>query len=150
MADFFEYRDSIEGRRIKVYSRKILKTSTLIKCKVLGRCVKYKCDKNSSAQIGLELEEKDKAPDKLRNPDSKLNIDDKLKCDALFVLHAGVRYITPSHDEGATGTHGGQYINTSTRSYAEITTPFKHIEDALLKRKNELGVSIKTPLVIEE
>ncbi len=147
MAEFYLHKDSIEGRKIKVYSRKILKTSTLIMCKILGRCVKYKCDKNSSAQIEQELEKKDK--DKLRNPLSNLNVDDKLKCDALFVLHSGIKYITPSHDEGATGTHGGQYIHTTTRSYAEITTPFKHIEDALLKRKNELGVSNKKSLVIE-
>lgn len=146
MAEYYNRGDSIEGRKLDVFSRKIEKSSTLLNCGVLGRCVKYKCDRNASAEITQELTEVQKS--NLRNKDnSKLGLSDKLKCDALFVLHEGCRHLSITKDEGATHTHGGQYINTKTRSYSEITTPFEQIEKALLKRKRELGLSLENGLV---
>lgn len=129
MSDFFHIPESIECEKADVISRKII-FKGFLNDPCLGYCTKYVCDRNSSAEIMKELNPKVSKC----NPNSKLNLGDKLDCESLFVLITGFFKADPETINHS-GRHKAQKVSTKKFTYAEITRPFEHIANAAEKKK---------------
>jgi len=139
MAEFYATNDSIESSASEIFSRKIIFKSVL-KYDKIGNVVTYKTDRNASACITSELPNKGNK-DLLYDKNSHTDLGDKLKADAISFAHSGIRKLQFSVSEGASATHGGQFLSTSTYTFAKITQPFSHIASAIENRKRkELGL----------
>jgi len=132
--EFYTIPQSIECESALLLSRKII-PSAIINYEGLGQCMKYVCDRNSSAEILKEVLENKK----LINCNSKTNIGDKLYCEGLFLLVKGVKRLKIDL-ENLTHTHKAQKTVTKNYTYAEITKPFEHIVNALEKRKQQPSI----------
>lgn len=143
MAEFFEINDEIEAARARIYTRR-----PDFKCPVndpvLGRSMRYKTDRNSSALVYKVLSEEEKM--NLKSSTSHIELDDKLRADAIEFLCVGTRKNSWDVSEGASSTHGGNFFDTKTRTYAFISTPFsnlRHVFERKNRNKEDLPVTTK-------
>lgn len=136
MAEFFELHDEIEAASARIYCRR-----PDFKCPVndpvLGRSIRYKLDRNSSAMVYKTLSEEDLSNLKSRNSHTKEG--DKLRADAIEFLCVGIRKEKFEDKEGASSTHGGNFYDTRTRTYAIITTPFSNLFHVFENKKRKEG-----------
>jgi hypothetical protein len=91
---------------------------------------KYTCTKNAEAKIIQERKPKVYR----RNPQSKLNLGDKLKAETIIILTNQLKLVKP---EVITYTHRHKAMRAiyNEYTYAEIRYPFEHILKAKEKRK---------------
>ncbi len=133
MAEFYLSSESIECESALINSRKPT-IGAIIELDQIGRCRKYVCDLNSSAQIVKEL-----FPKPLLGPykeASKLDLDDKLVCESLFLFVQGIKNIKFSVIN-LSGRHKAQEATTKSFTYAEISKPFEHIIHAIENRNKK-------------
>lgn len=132
MAEFYLSSEAIECESALINTRKP-SIGAILDIDKIGRCRKYSCDLNSSAQIVKELSPK---PEKGNyNESSKLNLNDKLVCESLFLLVQGLKSLKFSVIN-LSGRHKAQEVTTKYFTYAEISKPFDHIVHAIENRKS--------------
>lgn len=136
MAEFFELHDEIEASSARIYCRR-----PDFKCPVndpvLGRAIRYKLDRNSSAIVHKTLSEEDLR--NLKSQNSHTNEGDKLRADAIEFLYVGVRPGFFEKQGGASSTHSGNFYDTKTRTYAIITTPFSNLFHVFENKRRQEG-----------
>lgn len=98
----------------------------------IGLSLKYKCKRDGTAEIKRELNPKKSL---MEDEASNLNIGDTLNANSFYVLVKNTRKIKPEKIGGHTGRHGSQKINTTDYTFAEITVPYSHIQNAIENRK---------------
>ena len=131
--------DSIEAQYAKVYGKKIIPQG-MISHKFLGRLRKYTVDRDGAASIVKELSPKQP----IYKLTSRVDLGDKLKCLKFFIL---AKEVSLKFDKVPfSGGHNTNYVDTKDFTFAEISYPFKHIVNALEKRRealliNEIGNS---------
>ncbi|MBA7556018.1 hypothetical protein ES705_48712 [subsurface metagenome] len=130
---FYNEGEKIECQHSEIIAKEII-PSAPYNHPTIGLSLKYKCNRNGSAEITKELEPKESR----LSEDSNLNISDKLNAEKLYFIVEKIIRIKPKRISGHTGRHGSQKMNTKEYSFAEITKPFTHIKNALEKRKREL------------
>jgi len=133
LADFYLSSESIECESALINSRKPT-IGAIIEIDQIGRCRKYTCDLNSSAQIVKEL-----FPKPLHGTlkdTSKLDLDDKLVCEALFLFVQGIKNLKFSVIN-LSGRHKAQEATTKSFTYAEISKPFEHVIHAIENRNKK-------------
>ncbi|MCF8231501.1 MAG: hypothetical protein K9J27_04870 [Bacteroidales bacterium] len=126
---YYRKNESIECKKSQIRTRKVIPQQPK-KDPSIGLVIGYSCERNSIATIQKELEPK--AP--IKSEYSHLDLHDSIKGEKIRVLVQGIRRVKPKKEGGETGTHSIQVMNTSTYTYAKISQPFKHIQDALDKR----------------
>ncbi|MFC2086696.1 hypothetical protein ACFLSA_00830 [Bacteroidota bacterium] len=105
----------------------------------LGTVIKYKCDRNGTAEITRELN-----PKKPKyNKNSHLNIGDKLAANKFFFYVPSYFRLKLSRISRHTHTHGSQEANTRKYTYAQIerryyTIPeLQNVKVKLLEEKTD-------------
>jgi hypothetical protein len=137
VAEYYLLGESIECSSAAVVTRKS-NLSSIIDHPVLGRLTKYKCERNSSAEILKELN-----PKKFVYCEgSRLDTGDLIKSEAILVLVS--RMLAFSKAANVSATHSAQKCSTSCFTFAEITKPFAHIEAAIRKRLEEEKRKLKS------
>ncbi|AWG25598.1 hypothetical protein [Flavobacterium kingsejongi] len=106
---------AIECAAAEVISRKII-PSSYMEINNVGKCLVYKCYRNSEAKVLKELKPK-KA---LHNQNSCLNIDDRVEGENLLIV-VNIKKILKIELKNHTSTHKAQFVNTSNYTYAEIS-----------------------------
>lgn len=127
---FYKAGDKIECEHSEVIAKDI-KVSAPQKHPEIGLSLKYKCKRDGTAEITKELDPKEAIVDEKSN----LNNGDKLNANSFYVLVKNIRKIKPSKIGGHTGRHSSQKMNTRNFTYAEITKPYAHIQNALESKK---------------
>lgn len=132
MAEYYQSNDSIEGNKTKICTRYLVFKS-FVKDEKLGRACRYNCDRNASAEV-TEILKEDEVP---ISENSKRSLGDKIRGDALYFLYRGIKKLKYNVKEGVSATHGAHILNTDTRTYACLTTPFIHLANVFNKRIEE-------------
>ncbi len=133
MAEYYENGDSIESQKTLIITRKLVRES-FIKLKPNSKGIKYKCSRNSSAEITQELVNKVQENLHGNNPHTQLG--DKLKCENLYFINESLKPVKGTLIMGS-GQHEATQCNLKDRTYAEIERPFKHVQDAINKKMLE-------------
>lgn len=128
---FYKQGDKIECQNSEVIAKKITPSVPQRHPKI-GLSVKYKCKRDGSAEITKELDPKEFKVDK----NSNLNLGDKLDANHLFIIVNNIKKIKPQKVGGHSGRHSSQKMNTKDFTYAEISKPYSHIENALENKKS--------------
>ena len=115
---------SIECSSAEIISRQILPSSYLEFNKV-GKCLTYKCKRNSEAAIIKELIPKEP----LINKNSFLDKDSKVECESLFVAVCKVKPYKLDVINHS-GRHKAQYMKTDEFTFAKITKQLVNIPQA--------------------
>lgn len=115
---------SIECLSADVISRVIL-PSSFLEIKTIGKCLTYKCKRNSEATIRKELTPKNA----IVNSHSHLDLDIKLECENLFVA---VNKIKPYKYDliNHSGRHKAQQMVTEEFTFAKISKQIPGIPQA--------------------
>jgi len=127
---FYKQGDKIESQQSEIIAKHIIPSVPQRHPKI-GLSLKYKCKRDGSIEITKELEPKEFLFDR----NSNLNIGDKLEANSLYVIVKNVRKIKTQKIGGHTGRHSSQKMNTKDYTFAEITKPFSHIQNALENKK---------------
>ena len=120
MADFHEGGDCIEGKKVRIDTRKHL-LQTSIRHAELGQLYKYKCSIRSESEIKEELNPKVAQ----FNANSHLDIFDCLKANVIEIYSS--RLLNFGVAANVTSTHSSQTCEARCYTYAEIFIPFDHI-----------------------
>ena len=113
MTELFAPNVSIECLSAEVITRKIA-SRTPTEIPGVGRCIKYNCNRDSSAEIKKELE-----PKLARHrPASSLNFGDLVKGRDIMFFYQGIRPLKPTVIGGHSGRHKAQALNTRSFTYA--------------------------------
>lgn len=126
MSDYTNLGDSLEGKKVRLETRKQLFKNTIIDSN-LGTLYKFKCSIRSEAEITCEL-----SPKKNQyHEKSHLDLGDCLKADSIEVYSK--KNLKFDIISGATSTHKAQTVETNCYTYAQISVPFRFILEKLLK-----------------
>lgn len=136
MDEFFQLNEEIEAACARLYCRRP-EFKCPINDPVLGRCMRYKMDRNSSALVYEVLSDEDLK--NLKSPNSHTNQDDKLRATAIEFYCVGTRKARWDVNEGASSTHGGNFYDTKSRTYAFITIPFSNLSHVFENKKRQEG-----------
>lgn len=112
---------SIECSSAEVISRQII-PSSFVELNKVGKCLTYKCKRNSEASILKELNPKEP----IINKNSYLDIDVKVECESLFVAvckSKPYKIDVINHS----GRHKAQYMKTDEFTFAKISKQLVNI-----------------------
>lgn len=123
---YYELGEKIECQQSDIIAKKIIPSVPQNHPKI-GLSIKYKCKRDGSAEIMKELEPKIPIVDEKSN----LNINDKLQANELFFIVKNIKKLNPAKVGGHTGRHSSQVVKTKHYTYAEISKPFLHIQNAI-------------------
>jgi hypothetical protein len=115
---------SIECISAEIISRQIIPSSYL-EINNIGKCLTYKCKRNSEASILKELIPKEAKV----NQNSYLDISSKVECESLFVAvckNKPYKLDVINHS----GRHKAQYMKTDEFTFAKISKQLNNIPQA--------------------
>lgn len=98
----------------------------------MGVCIRYRCERNSSAEITKEIDPKECEHDQGALMDSG----DKIVGEEIDVWVKGVKPQKIGLVGGFSGRHKTQTFQTSTDTYASLLQSFAPIENAEVSKKN--------------
>ena len=107
--------NSIECNSAEVISRKIM-PGTFIELENVGKCLTYKCSRNSEAKIVKELNPKEP----LHNKFSAVDLDSRLESDKIFIAILRTKPYKV-YLKNHSGTHKAQTFTTDVFTFAKIT-----------------------------
>jgi len=112
---------SIECSSAEVISRQII-PSSFVEFNKVGKCLTYKCKRNSEASILKELTPKEP----IINKNSYLDINTKVECESLFVAVCKAK---PYKIDviNHSGRHKAQYMKTDEFTFAKISKQLVNI-----------------------
>jgi hypothetical protein len=116
---------SIECLSADVISRFIL-PSSFLEIKTIGKCLTYKCKRNSEATILKELDPKNAVV----NSNSHLDLNVKLECENLYIAinkTKPYKYDLVNHS----GRHKAQQMVTNEFTFAKISKQIPNIPQAI-------------------
>ncbi len=131
---FYNAGDKIECEHSEVIAKNII-VSVPQQHPKIGLSLKYKCKRDGTVEIKKELEPKESIVDE----NSNLNNGDILNANSFYVIVGNIRKIKTKKISGHTGRHGSQKMKTRDFTYAEITKPYSHIQNALENKKKIEG-----------
>ncbi|AKK73662.1 hypothetical protein OK18_14570 [Chryseobacterium gallinarum] len=121
MTKFVHNNFTIECDSAEVISRKIM-PGVYVDFESIGKCLTYKCSRNSEATILKELDPKERKI----NEYSALDLNSKLECEKLFVAierKKPYRITKVNHSH----RHNAQTFTTDAFTYAKITQQLVNI-----------------------
>ena len=130
MTKYYSTGDKIECEAAEIYSRKIT-PSVFQNHPIIGRHIKYVCDRNASVEIKRELNPKVAIINKFF---SHLDLNDQLYSESLYCLIKGIKPLPISKKSNFSGRHSVQLMNSNVYTFSEISRPFANIQGAIDKR----------------
>lgn len=132
MSKFNKEGDTIHGEQSDSHSRKILWKGLKVEPITKQKMTLYECDRNSYSEII-----KDSLPKDCNNTTKEFHkeIGDSLEADAISIYIRTNRKIKITVKEGASGTHGAQYVNCRNYSISRIKTSLPCLLKSIEARK---------------
>lgn len=132
-SDYYLMPAALACASAAVHSRKV-SIAAAIKHGDVGVCFRYKCERDSSAQITAERD-----PKKCEfNKKAHLNLGDQIRGKTVVAYVAGRRPIRISKGSNYSATHSIGHFETEANTYAELTEAFENIVNSVAKQQASL------------
>lgn len=129
MGEYYIKPASVYCAKAFVASKKPTPT-TAVKVEGIGVCMRYRCERDSSAEISKEI-----SPKVCQNDGgAHMDLGDKIEGEIIDVWVKGIKPQDLKKLGGYSARHKSQGFQTWDATYAALVQPFVHIENAVRNR----------------
>lgn len=139
MAEYYNSGDCIDGKRVLIKFKRIqMQPNTYIMSPTGFKGTKYKCSRDGSTEISVELSSDEVKKASEFKPSVHLEVGDRLKCNRAYFIAQTPKKLKCFDVKMMSGRHECSEGTPDVRVYAEIETPFSGIANAAKKKLLEM------------